>query len=413
MSITREYLIRKKNTYYIFLTFITISLQLTAQFEINGSATHTGGGDYLLTPASGAKVGSIWFENKISLKESFDLDFELYFGTKNNGADGISFCLQPLSTSVGVSGGGLGVQGVSPSFFAEFDTYRNNGDPNFDHIAIQKNGDVYNQGANNLVPAVRIRSGFDDVEDGQWYPIQVKWNATIKKFEIYVDCVLRASYTGDIVNSIFGGDPLVYWGFTASTGGANNEHRVRNVRTTLIKIEDQIKCKDESIQLQIPPTSSSFSWSPTTGIDNINSLNPSFNTNTTTTYVITYSGFCNSQLKDTVLIEVIDTDINLGNDTTICEGETINLNAGNFHSYLWNDGSSNKTINISNSGIYSVNTTDENGCNAFDEITIQTENCSCNDNDGDGVCDDDDLDDDNDGILDEIECPTAQVSTTF
>ena len=58
-----------------------------------------------------------WYENKISLEESFELNFELYFGTRDNGADGLAFCLQPLSTSIGVSGGGLGVEGVNPSFF--------------------------------------------------------------------------------------------------------------------------------------------------------------------------------------------------------------------------------------------------------------------------------------------------------
>ena len=35
------------------------------------------------------------------------------------------------------------------------------------------------------------------------------------------------SYTGDIVNNIFGGNPMVYWGLTAATGGANNVQQFR------------------------------------------------------------------------------------------------------------------------------------------------------------------------------------------
>ena len=413
MSKYTYFLIYKKIKYYSLFICTLISFHVKAQYEINGSAVHTGSGDYILTPASEAQVGSIWFKKKISLKESFDLDFELYFGTKNGGAGGISFCLQPLSTSIGISGGSLGIQGVNPSFFAEFDTYRNSGDPDFDHIAVQKNGDVLNTGANNLVSAVRIKSGVDDVENGLWYPIQVKWNATLKKFDIYVDCILRVSYSGDIVNSIFDGDPNVYWGLTASTGGVNNEQRVKNIRTNLIKLDDQIICKNGNIQVNVPPTSSNFSWSPTTGINNTNSLNPIFSPTKTTEYMITYDGFCNTFLTDTFLITVNSVEGKLGNDTTICDSETLSLDAGPGQSYLWNTDATTQEINTTTTGTYSVTVTHHNGCISNDEIILNTISCNCDDTDGDGICNKDDLDDDNDGILDEIECPTAQVSTTF
>lgn len=313
---------------------LQLSFSSNAQFELNGSATHDGTGNYLLTPASGGKVGSIWYEDKISLNESFALDFELYFGTKNNGADGITFCLQPLSTTVGVFGGGLGVGGVKPSFFAEFDTYRNGGDPNYDHVAIQKNGDVKNTSANNLAPAVQIKNGVDNVENGQWYPMQVRWDAVAKKFDIFVDCELRVSYTGDIVNSIFNGDPMVYWGFTASTGGANNEHRVRNVRTDIIKLGDQKICKYENIQLMLPPTASSFSWNPTTGIDNTLSLTPVFSPTKTTEYIVSYSGFCNSALTDTVKIEV--DNCNSPDTFYICKGTSVAIQNQDQTNITWN-----------------------------------------------------------------------------
>ena len=126
---------------FIFFLFI-FSTNLIGQFVINGSAINGTNGDFLLTPEIGYKVGSIWFEEKVSLEESFELNFELYFGSEDNGADGITFCLQPVSTSFGVTGSGLWVQGVDPSFFVEFDTYRNGGDPSYDHLALQKNGNV-------------------------------------------------------------------------------------------------------------------------------------------------------------------------------------------------------------------------------------------------------------------------------
>ena len=68
----------------------------------------------------------------------------MFFGYNNNGADGIAFLLQQVNTSVGTSGGGLGYQGISPSFCVEFDTWRNsnNSDPYYNHIAVQKNGNL-------------------------------------------------------------------------------------------------------------------------------------------------------------------------------------------------------------------------------------------------------------------------------
>lgn len=321
------------STYYIFTLLAILTFSSRGQFVVNGTAIHSGGGDFLLTPASGAKVGSIWYEDKISLAESFDLDFELYFGTNDGGADGLTFCLQPLSTSVGVSGSGLGVGGVTPSFFAEFDTYKNGSEPSFDHVALQKNGDVHNNGYNNLAAAIQIKNGVNNVENGQWYPMQIKWDANLKKFDVYVDCQLRVSYTGDIINSIFNGDPMVYWGFTASTGGAYNEHRVRNVRTNLIKIPNEKICLNDNIKVVIPPTSSTFSWNPTVGIDNTSSLTPTFSPTQTTEYILSYNGFCNTVLEDTIVIEV--ENCNPVDTFYVCEGESVIIEKQNIAIGEW------------------------------------------------------------------------------
>ena len=62
----------------------------------------------------------------INLRQDFRLEFDVYLGTRDGGgADGIAFGLQPINTSIGNSGGGLGMQGVSPSVGVYLDTYRN------------------------------------------------------------------------------------------------------------------------------------------------------------------------------------------------------------------------------------------------------------------------------------------------
>jgi gliding motility-associated-like protein len=211
-----------------------------AQFVINGSATETASGEYTLTKAQNNQVGTIWSEQKISLNDPFEIELELYFGTKDgNGADGITFSLQPKSNTVGVSGGGLGIGGITPSLITEMDTYQNGsyGDPSYDHIALVKNT-VDHRGADNLVTPTQIVNGQNNVEDGAWYNFKAKWNPTDQVYQVFVNGIQRFSYEGDIINTVFNGESDVYWGFTASTGGANNEQKVRIINTTIIDLFD-------------------------------------------------------------------------------------------------------------------------------------------------------------------------------
>lgn len=62
--------------------------------------------------------------------------------------------------------------------------------------------------------------------------------------------------------------------------------------------------------------------------------------------------------------------VNLGNDTTVCPGESVLLNAGNAGAtYLWQDGSTAQTFTATGAGSYSVTVT-QSGCSASDNITI-------------------------------------------
>ncbi len=90
------------------------------------------------------------------------------------GADGIVFVLQPISTSIGSTGGGLGFEGITPSVGVTLDTWQNtnNTDPAYDHVAIQINGDLNHTSANNLAGPVAISALTNDVEDCKWHKIK-------------------------------------------------------------------------------------------------------------------------------------------------------------------------------------------------------------------------------------------------
>lgn len=92
----------------------------------------------------------------------------------------------------------------------------------------------------------------------------------------------------------------------------------------------------------------------------------------TTTYLL-YNTFDTISHTVTVLPA---TSIPLGNDTTICEGDTLTLNTDDLNSsILWNDGDTSHTKLIMTAGTYAATVTDGNGCAASDQINISAVNC--------------------------------------
>jgi len=65
-------------------------------------------------------------------------------------------------------------------------------------------------------------------------------------------------------------------------------------------------------------------------------------------------------------------EINLGEDTYICEGESFELSPeGTFYSYLWNNGSGSSVYQTSEEGWISVEVTDVHGCPARDSLYLE------------------------------------------
>ncbi|MBL0357606.1 MAG: PKD domain-containing protein [Chitinophagaceae bacterium] len=198
---------------------------LNAQYTVNGNASRNDCHCYTLTPNAFNQSGSVWNNFKIDLAQSFDFNFDIYLGCDDAGADGIVFVLQPISTSVGTSGGGLGYQGVTPSVGVTVDTWQNtaDNDPLYDHIAIQLNGNInHSNAAVNIAGPVTVSGGNDNIEDCQWHTLRVKWDAATKELSASIDGNLRVNVIKDFVADVFAGNPQVFWGFTGSTGGARN-----------------------------------------------------------------------------------------------------------------------------------------------------------------------------------------------
>lgn len=229
-----------------------------AQYTTVSAATSMSSGDpnstcFTLTPPLQEQKGAVWNNTPISLSSSFQLNTRMYFGATDEGADGIAFVLQQVGTSyIGNAGAGLGYalepwQNPVPSFIVEFDTWYNQYgsmyDPTpLDHVGFQQNSSNSHSSATygyvspgQLQPAEALNA---NIEDNQWHDVQFSWNATTKTMTVVVTLSAGVtqtfSYTGDIVNNIFGGNAMVYWGFTAATGGLGGSTTVYNEQKVCI-----------------------------------------------------------------------------------------------------------------------------------------------------------------------------------
>ncbi len=210
----------------ILLLLCVQSYAQTTNYILNGAAVQNNCYCYTLTEAFAAQAGSVWNKTKISLQNSFDFAFNVFAGCKDvDGADGLVFILQPLSTSLGGSGEGIGFSGISPSIGIALDTYRNDNlhDPDFDHISIQSNGN--SDHLYDLAGPVPISAFTYNIEDCQWHTLRIKWDSAAMVLQAYYDAELRVEKQIDLVKDIFNNDPMVYWGFTAATGGLSNIQR--------------------------------------------------------------------------------------------------------------------------------------------------------------------------------------------
>ena len=285
-------------------------------FIVNGNATLQANDCITLTEAQKTKVGSVWYKDKISLKRSFDVFYSMNLGcTDGNGADGIAFVLQPISTSIGTPGSGMGYQGINPSIAVEFDSWQNgqNTDPTYDHTAIMINGVLEHSGQFNLagpVPILGTVGAPKNAEDCAFHKVRISWFAPTQTITVYVDCVQKLTYTGDLITKALFGISDVYLGFTASTGGATNKHQVCFEHVSFLdELEEKTICSGGSIQVSANKNFKSYQWLPNIDLDNNTLQSPKFFPKVSTIYTLKMTDNCGFSVLDTIKINVINPSI--------------------------------------------------------------------------------------------------------
>lgn len=126
---------------------------------------------------------------------------------------------------------------------------------------------------------------------------------------------------------------------------------------------DTTLCHEESLNLDVSAPNANYLWQD-------NSVNPIFNVTQQGTYSVEVT-VNNCSSTDTIIVNYNPlTIINLGADTTLCQGEILELDATTSNAnYIWQNNSTNSTFNVNQQGTYWVKVTVDN-CSVSDTITI-------------------------------------------
>ena len=218
--------------YLLNISLQACNAEVSSRLSLSGTASRDAtSNEITLTEQAGNQAGSAWSQNRISLLAPFTVEFSIYLGTKDsNGADGVAFAFQrdPAgSSATGVFGGALGVGGLDPAVAVEFDTYNNGsgyGDIVNDHTVIYDPVNYTSgSGGGSLLSSV---VDLGNIEDGGWHTVSLDWDPVSNQLQYRFDGALVAVVNRDFINDDFAGDPNVFFGWTGSTGGANNLQKV-------------------------------------------------------------------------------------------------------------------------------------------------------------------------------------------
>ena len=140
-------------------------------------------------------------------------------------------------------------------------------------------------------------------------------------------------------------------------------------------------CFGDTVQLNASGVTN-YTWSPPDSLSSINIPDPLAWPADSTQYIVTGTDINNCSNTDTILVNVNPLpNVNAGTDTSLCAGDTIQLNAQGASSYIWSPATflSNNTIADplcfpTTTITYTVTGTDNNSCISSDSITVTINN---------------------------------------
>lgn len=154
---------------------------------------------------------------------------------------------------------------------------------------------------------------------------------------------------------------------------AKDTIRINNAGTVPVDLgPDRQKCNNDTIQIQAPSGFTNYSWGPNYNLSNPQSNIAVVNPRIDTAFFVKVETNNGCFGFDTIKVYVKTSPrIFLGEDTSICTGDSILLNAGiGFTEYLWGNGSTSQQISVYTTGQYTVAAKTNEGCYSYDTVRI-------------------------------------------
>ncbi len=323
---------------------------LTSITTLSGSAAITGG-RAVLTPSQTGVNGSLTINDPAfhtGLNNAMTVSFKMTadqpintFGT--GGADGVSYSFGNDVTATGNQ------NGSGSKLRLSFDA--NDNSPNIAGIYLGYNvtGTLSPAGAGTLVHVgnIALWKIKQDVPVVLTISTLGKASLTVDGTTVFENVQMPAAY---LTANTTGWKHV----FGAATGGDAMRQAIKDVVITA-----------PSVQYSLVPGNTTPTWGSTSAFTNIQ---PG-------TYDVWISSNGSASCaKKIETVEILNTNplVLLGNDTTICEGEVLTLDAGNAGaSYVWSNSQiTTQTRAVSQAGPYVVNVTAANGCVGVGSINV-------------------------------------------
>ena len=278
---------------YVFASLGTPTAMPTTGWNLTGNAFvgDTPGdadnftNELILTNSFNTQSGAVFYNSPINLSVctnwEVQFDYRIWGG---NAADGLAFCFLNVAPTGFVSGGGVGIPATANGLKVVIDTWDNCGGANPE--LQMYSGIGYSECILGIIKLQNIAGNLNFIRSNAYQPARVTYNNGVVNFFInnilYLTGTLPVNFTG-------------YMGFTASTGGANDQHSIKNVVILTQQAPSNaginvVTCDDEPVQIGSAPNPNYvYTWSPATGVSNINSANPMVTVNNPGTTAINVS----------------------------------------------------------------------------------------------------------------------------
>ena len=330
----------------------------------NATATDTQGDtdtfqdEIRLTNNSNSQSGGLFYATPINplicSKWTVEFDYRIWGG---NAADGLAFCFLDVPPTGFVSGAGLGIPGSANGLKVALDTWDNGCGTN-PELQIYY-GVGYNECAAGIVKLNNTGGNLNFIRGNTYKRVRITYNNGVITLFINNTQYLTANFTINFTG---------FMGFTASTGGANDQHSVKNI---IIYTEqavansgvDDAVCNGESATIGSAPNPLyQYSWSPAIGLSSTTIANPTSTisntgstpitqTYTVTTTLLASPGICPSTDQVTV---TVNPNFTTNLTQTICNGGSYQFG--------------NQTLTASGSYIDSLQTI--NGCDSIVNLDL-------------------------------------------